>query len=210
MKIDPLNSHMELFQFSDATLQNLNKGMVLVVSPLDCKQILWSIVISDSVKVMNDPPFWDWLAMMMFPNKQMLTNIPKRISPRMIRSQEKYVAIIFSLAPVPLPVILTRWFVFEPIFRAILSPEEYGFSSATFGQSSSYKDVVYRSTFVACCRITEMDGYGAHGHFLIPVQVQEFFGRYGVASSYPSTHTPIILDKHKESQYIKKLILEYV
>lgn len=79
------------------------KGMFL------CRQgyqIARAVIMFDAVKVMNEPAFWDWLAMTLFPHKPMLRDI----SPlgALVASSYQHIAFFRSPSALPTRVILAQ------------------------------------------------------------------------------------------------------
>ncbi len=86
LKIKP-----QLFQFSDTDLENFDQCPLFVFIMGHCHQILWTVIISNPIKMMDYPSFGNWSIMRFFPNKNMLFNIATIISPVMVWFQDVYI-----------------------------------------------------------------------------------------------------------------------
>ena len=53
------------------------------------EQVLGMVVVFDAIQVMNNPSFWQWLAMRFFPDKDVLTNISVSFSSWVVRFMNK-------------------------------------------------------------------------------------------------------------------------
>jgi len=70
-------------------------------------QIFRTVIMSNTIKVMHDPPIWQWFIMRLLPNYPMFIDV-SIVLPRMVRSINHYISIFtYMSSAFPMDVIIT-------------------------------------------------------------------------------------------------------
>ena len=97
IRIDPLNVKVKLLKFSYASLKNFYKGIMFMFATGNSKQIFRSVVISNTIKMVNNPAFRDGFAVSFFPDQDVFSDIAKLIGSWMSLFKSKYIALVPAL-----------------------------------------------------------------------------------------------------------------
>ena len=200
IRIDPLYGKPKLLKFSNSCLKRFHKCLMFMLPTRYGKKILWSVVFSDSIQVMYDPPHGNRFTVVFFPDYQMLSDISRGVCPRVARFENKNVSIVGALATIPFMMICASRSIFEPIFRV----------SCTSYYKSLFSIAVRYTTFLkqlvqpcALARITQAFLNFSNRKTLIPMQIKKFFSFDVIRYIYPSRHIFIITYIYEHCKYVE-------
>lgn len=184
IRLDPLELKMQLFKFSNACLQNFNKGVMFMLAPRNRKQIFGAIVMSNTIDVMYYPAFGKALTMRLSPYYNMLQHIAKTICPGMLWHLYSNIPTRFQPSALPLKVFFTFWFIFKPIFGTFFASQKDCLLIRSMRKPTFFKYLMDTSVLFRVF-ITKKFPYFRHRHFLFPMHIEKNIGWY-ISASYNS------------------------
>lgn len=163
---------MQLFKFSNACLESLNKGLMFVVGARNGHKIFWSVIVSNAIKVVNNPSIGNSPVIKFLPYQYMLQNISKIISSWVLRAEEGNISIPNLSSPIPFPVFLSyrgvigRWVKFMS--------KSCRLSTCPKFQPPALKQLP-NSSFSPTNGITQGETHLVGSHFSFPIHFHKLF-----------------------------------
>ncbi len=206
VRIDHLKIKVQLLKFSYTSLKNFYERAMFVFTTRDCHQIFRAIIISDTVNMVNYPPFGQCFIMSLFPNKKMFSYITKWVGSRMSLFKNKYISSVIPFTTIPLMMCCPHRSIPEKRLGIQLVTQSQTFRCGSMRQSTLYKQLAYCTTLARMRGITKAKRDIIQTHVLIPMKVKQFFTIYKLRNVYSLRH--IISIAYNQSN--GKSILEFI